>query len=129
MPCDGRPPAAGPLRKPPPAEGGWNAFITGFSGLDLPSPAGDLPLRANGTGPGGWFGGADDPKPEALRDAWFDAPDAAAQKRTSVQIQQEAFSFVPHYPLGFAYAPAAFRKTIIDMLNGFVIFRNVRRAG
>jgi peptide/nickel transport system substrate-binding protein len=116
------------LQKPP-NEGGWNAFITGFSGLDLSSPAGDLPLRGNGKGPGSWFGWADDPRLESLRNAWFDAPDAATQKKIGVQIQQEAFNFVPYLPLGFAYAPTAFRKNITDMLNGFVIFWNVRRNG
>ncbi|HEX2944056.1 MAG TPA: ABC transporter substrate-binding protein, partial [Rhodopila sp.] len=35
------------LRKPP-AEGGWNLFVTGFTGLDLSTPAGNLPLRGNG---------------------------------------------------------------------------------
>ena len=32
----------------PPAEGGWNLFCTGFSGLDFFTPASHLPLRGNG---------------------------------------------------------------------------------
>ena len=42
----------------PPAEGGWNLFCTGFSGLDFFTPASHLPLRGNGKG--AWFGWPDD---------------------------------------------------------------------
>ena len=59
----------------PPAEGGWNLFCTGFSGLDWFTPASHLPLRGNGKS--AWFGWPDDPKMEAMRDAWFNAPDLA----------------------------------------------------
>ncbi len=113
------------LQKPP-AEGGWNMFITGFAGLDLSTPAGDLPLRGNGKG--AWFGWPTNAKMEDLRNAWFEAPDLAAQQHIAAQIQTEAFDFIPYYPLGFAYQPTAFRKDLTDMLDGFVIFWNVRRA-
>ena len=56
----------------PPADGGWNLFCTGFSGLDLVNPGGHIPLRGNGKG--AWIGWPDDPKLEELREAWFDAP-------------------------------------------------------
>ena len=82
----------------PPAEGGWNMFCTGFSGLDFFTPASHLPLRGNGKG--AWFGWPDDPKIEALRDAWFNAPDLAAQKKVGAEIQLQAFENVPYYPLG-----------------------------
>ena len=85
----------------PPAEGGWNLFCTGFSGLDFFTPASHLPLRGNGKG--AWFGWPDDPKIEELRDAWFNAPDLAAQKKIGVEIQLQAFQSVPYYPLGVAH--------------------------
>jgi peptide/nickel transport system substrate-binding protein len=113
------------LQKPP-AEGGWNMFITGFAGLDFSTPAGDLPLRGNGKG--AWFGWPDDPKMEDLRNAWFEAPDLEAQKKIGVEMQAHAFETVPYYPLGFAYQPTAFRKDITNMQDGFVMFWNVRRA-
>ena len=84
----------------PPAEGGWNLFCTGFSGLDFFTPASHLPLRGNGKG--AWFGWPDDPKIEALREAWFNAPDLAAQKKVGEQVQLQAFENVPYYPLGVA---------------------------
>ena len=73
----------------PPAEGGWNLFCTGFSGLDFFTPASHLPLRGNGKG--AWFGWPDDPKIEELRNAWFNAPDLAAQKKIGVEMQTQAF--------------------------------------
>jgi peptide/nickel transport system substrate-binding protein len=110
----------------PPAEGGWNMFCTGFSSLDFFTPASHLPLRGNGKG--AWFGWPDDPKIEALRDAWFAAPDLAAQKKVSEQIQLRAFENVPYYPLGVAQLPTAFRHDITGVPEGFPIFWNVRRT-
>ena len=81
----------------PPADGGWNMFCTGFSGLDFFTPASHLPLRGNGKG--AWFGWPDDPKIEALREAWFNAPDLAAQKKVGADVQLQAFENVPYYPL------------------------------
>jgi peptide/nickel transport system substrate-binding protein len=113
------------LRKPP-AEGGWNMFITGFAGLDFSTPAADLPLRGNGQS--AWFGWPDDPKMEEFRNAWFEAPDLDAQKKIAAEMQAHAFETVPYYPLGFAYQPTAFRKDITHMQDGFVMFWNVRRG-
>ena len=110
----------------PPAEGGWNLFVTGFSGLDFFTPASHLPLRGNGKS--AWFGWPSDPKIEELRTAWFNAPDLDAQKKIGVEIQLEAFQSVPYYPLGIAQLPTAFRKDITGVPEGFPIFWNVRRA-
>ncbi|HUB46073.1 MAG TPA: ABC transporter substrate-binding protein [Acetobacteraceae bacterium] len=110
----------------PPADGGWNLFVTGFSGLDFFIPASHLPLRANGKG--AWFGWPDDPKIEALRTAWFDAPDLDSQKKIGVEIQAEAFETVPYYPLGVAQLPTAFRNDIAGVPEGFPIFWGVHRT-
>ena len=110
----------------PPAEGGWNLFITGFSGLDFFTPASHLPLRGNGKG--AWFGWPDDPKTEALREDWFNAPDAAAQKQSGVELQLRAFETVPYWPIGSGLQATAFRQDITGVPEGFVIFWNVRRS-
>jgi peptide/nickel transport system substrate-binding protein len=110
----------------PPADGGWNLFITGFSGLDWFTPASHLPLRGNGAK--AWFGWPDDPKMEALREAWFNAPDLAAQKKAAVDMQLQAFDNVPFYPLGSSLLPTAYQKDITGVPEGFVIFWNVKRA-
>ena len=110
----------------PPAEGGWNLFITGFSGLDFFTPASHLPLRGNGNA--AWFGWPTDPKMEALREAWFNAPDLAAQKKVAVDMQLQAFDNVPYWSLGSSLQPTAFRQNITGVPEGFVIFWNVRRT-
>lgn len=110
----------------PPAEGGWSLFCTGFSGLDFFTPASDLPLRGNGKD--AWFGWPDDAKMEALREAWFNAPDLAAQKKVGAEMQTQAFQDVPYYPLGMTHQPTAFRNDITGVPEGFVIFWNVRRT-
>jgi peptide/nickel transport system substrate-binding protein len=110
----------------PPADGGWNMFCTGFSGLDFFTPASHLPLRGNGKG--AWFGWPDDSKIETLREAWFNAPDLAAQKKIGEQIQLQAFENVPYYPLGLAQLPTAYLPNITEVPEGFPIFWNVRRA-
>ena len=110
----------------PPEEGGWNLFITGFSGLDFFTPASHLPLRGNGKG--AWFGWPDDPKIEALREDWFNAPDPAAQKKIGVDIQLRAFENVPYWPLGSGEQATAFQHDITGVPEGFVIFWNVRRS-
>jgi peptide/nickel transport system substrate-binding protein len=110
----------------PPAEGGWNLFCTGFSGLDWFTPASHLPLRGNGKN--AWFGWPTLPKLEELREAWFNAEDAAAQRSIGEAMQRQAFEDVPFYPLGVAQTPTAFRQDIVGVPEGFVIFWNVRRA-
>ncbi len=112
--------------KNPPAQGGWNAFCTFFSGSDFFSPATHLPLRGNGDR--AWFGWPTNPKIEALRDQWFDAPDAAVQKRIGAELQAQAFEDVPYLPLGLYYSPSAYRADLTGILRGFPIFWNLRRA-
>ena len=92
-------------------------------GSDFFTPASHLPLRGNGKG--AWFGWPDDPKIEALREAWFNAPDLAAQKKVGAEVQLQAFENVPYYPLGWRSLPTAFRPDITGVPEGFPIFWNV----
>ena len=111
----------------PPDKGGWNVFFTSFTGLDEYTPASHVGLRGNGAS--GWFGWADAPKLEALRDAWFTAPDLAEQKRIGGLIQAQAFVDVPYLPLGEYLQPTAYTKALKGMLTGAPLFWNVERAG
>jgi peptide/nickel transport system substrate-binding protein len=113
-------------KKDPPDKGGWNVFFTYWSGLDNFNPAGDAALRGNGAG--GWFGWPEMPKLETLRNQWFNAPDEAAQKKICGEIQQTVFDDVPFYPLGQLYQPTAYKKNLTGVLDGFVLFWNVKRA-
>ncbi|HEX5325322.1 MAG TPA: ABC transporter substrate-binding protein [Acetobacteraceae bacterium] len=111
----------------PPAQGGWNVFGTYFPGLQFLDPAGDLPLRGNGRQ--AWVGWPNFPDLERLREAWLDAPSAAARRQIGVQMQHQAFLDVPYWPVGLYYQPTAFRATLQGMLQGFPIFWNLRRTG
>ena len=101
-------------------KGGWSVFFTSFFGLDQLTPAGHLGLRGNGTN--GWFGWCESPKLEALRDAWFAAPDLAAQKAVAAEIQQQAFIDVPYVPLGEYSIPTAIRREITGLQKGIPLY-------
>ncbi len=111
--------------KAPVDQGGWSVFFTSFFGLDQFTPATHLGLRGNGEA--GWFGWANSPKLEALRNMWFQAPDLAAQKAIAAQIQEQAYIDVPYLPLGEYYQPTATRKTLTGVLRGLPLFWNVKK--
>jgi peptide/nickel transport system substrate-binding protein len=110
--------------KQPPDKGGWNIFYTYLNGTNNFDPAGHLGIRGNGGD--AWFGWPTAPKLEALRAAWFEAPDQAAQKAICERIQAQFWQDVPYIPLGCLYAPTAHNKGLVGMRNGFVQFYDVR---
>ena len=113
--------------KAPVDKGGWSVFFTSFFGVDQFTPATHLGLRGNGEA--GWFGWCTSPRLEALRDAWFAAPDMAAQKAAAVQIQLQAFQDVPYLPLGEYSQPTAYRKGLTGVLKGLPVMWNVKKDG
>lgn len=113
-------------RKGPVSEGGWSAFMTNWAGTDWLNPAGHIALRGNGEQ--GFAGWATMPRIEELREAWFRAPDLAAQQAICRDIQLEAMREVPYYPTGQYLQPTAFRSNLTGVLEGFATFWNVRRA-
>jgi peptide/nickel transport system substrate-binding protein len=113
-------------RKGPVADGGWSAFVTNWAGGDWLNPAGHIALRGNGEA--GYAGWATMPRMEELRDAWFRAPDEAAQAAICRDMQLEAMNEVPYYPLGQYLQPTAHRTNLTGLLPGFATFWNVRRA-
>ncbi len=100
--------------KEAPEKGGWSAYCTSWVGLSVASPATHLPLRGDGFKSNAWWRPMNEAM-EHLRDAWFDAPDLAAQQKICEDIQRMAFSEVPCIPLGLTFQPTAFR----DTLSGF----------
>ena len=93
----------------PPAEGGWNVLTALFSGMELVTPAGHLLLRGNGRGRLVRLADCA-PKLEALRDAWFDAPDLEAQKRIARDMQVQAFQDLPYIPIGQYFVDSGLPK-------------------
>ncbi len=112
--------------KEPPAKGGWNLFITGWSGLDMTTPITNQVLRANGAK--AWFGWPDLPSVQRLIDAWVDAPDVVAQQRIAAELQREALVQVPYFPTGQYFSRTACRRDITGILQGQFVFWNVRRT-
>jgi peptide/nickel transport system substrate-binding protein len=114
------------VSKKPPSEGGWNALCTTPGAVDFFTPATHYQLRGNGEK--AYFGWPSSLRLEELRDAWFDAPDLAAQKKIAAEMQAQAFVDVPYYPLGLFYNPSVYRRDITDVLHGLPIFWNMRRV-
>jgi peptide/nickel transport system substrate-binding protein len=110
----------------PPDKGGWNIFFTYLTGVNEFSPAAHLGIRANGDK--AWFGWPTDERLEALRQDWFTTSDLAAQQRIAVDVQQEAWRFVPYIPLGQYFQPTAYRRDLSDLRGGFPQFYTVRRS-
>ena len=95
-------------------KGGWSIFHTWLVGPDMVNPAVNFPLR--GTGEKAWFGWPTDAKMEELREAWFNAPDAAASKKAADAVQRHAFEFIPIIPTGQFILPTAFRSNISGLI-------------
>jgi peptide/nickel transport system substrate-binding protein len=90
----------------PAVRAGWGCYGVGWAGLWPSNPGSNVPLSAV----------KPNPKIEALRDAWFDAPDLPAQQSIAAQIQILALQEPPFIPLGQYFIPYAHRKDI----TGFV---------
>ena len=112
--------------KAPPDKGGWNIFFTLAGGIGNILPAASTTIRANGDK--AWFGWPTNPKQQALLDSWFDAPDLAAQQKVCQELQQVFWQDPSWVPLGMFDLPAAFRKDIVDIPEGFPLFYGVKRS-
>jgi peptide/nickel transport system substrate-binding protein len=100
-------------------KGVWNVFCVGWAGLWITNPGSHLPLTGN----------KPNPKMEALKEAWFDAPDLAAQRKVTDEMQRLAFEEPPFIPVGQYFVPQAHRDTITDIVRAPVTaFWNLRKT-
>jgi peptide/nickel transport system substrate-binding protein len=111
--------------KEPVERGGWSAAMTALSGLDMATPAVQSVLRGNGAA--ALYGWPDLPKLEALRDAWFMAPDLAAQQQLAREIQLQAFEDLPYIPAGQFFQTTAYNTRISGVVPGYSVFWNLRK--
>ena len=109
-----------------PDKGGWHITGTFTAGAGLLNPASNNFLR--GSGASAIYGWADIPRLEALRDAWFAAPDEAAQAAVCREMQAVAFETVPYVPTGLTKGRTAHRSDLVDVQQGPPLFYGVRRA-
>lgn len=100
--------------KKPPAEGGWNIFITWGSGEGFDNPIGFVAHTANGEK--GWFGWPKDDMHEKLRDQWAMAATVDERKAIARKLQDNAWNYVPMALLGQWAPPVAMRSN----LKGFI---------
>jgi peptide/nickel transport system substrate-binding protein len=112
--------------KEPIDKGGWNVFYTYLGGFSNISPGPNIAIRGNGTS--AWFGWPTNPKMEALRDAWFDAPNLAAQQKLCRDMQELFWQDPAYVPLGMYDLPNAFHNYLQDIRDGWPQFYGVRRA-
>lgn len=114
------------VKTDPVERGGWSLFHTYWSGLDEWDPAVHAYLRGNGMAAGrGW---PTSPALESLRADWLNAANEQDRKRIARQIQQQAFIDVPFIPLGQIRFPTARRRSVTDVLAGYALFWNLRKA-
>ena len=114
------------VKQDPVDQGGWSVFHTSWGGVDQFNPAVHAFLRGNGKdGIMGWPSSA---RIEELRNAWFRAPDLAAQREVCRQLQLQAFDDVPYIPLGQALGPTAYRAELKGVLSGLPVFWNITRG-
>jgi peptide/nickel transport system substrate-binding protein len=112
--------------KEPPDKGGWNMFITSWSGLDMTTPVTNQTLRSNGAK--AWFGWPDLPPLQTLIEAWLDAPDLPSQQKIAANLQCKALDLVPYVPTGQYFYRTARRHDITGIIPGQFVFWNVQRS-
>jgi peptide/nickel transport system substrate-binding protein len=104
-------------------------FFTNWAGADVINPVANICVGGRGRN-GGWFGWAEDPKVEALRDAFVRASTPEDQKKIAADIQQEVLDQVIYIPLGQYLAPSVWRKSLSGVLDGPAtpIFWNIDKS-
>ncbi|HZP89222.1 MAG TPA: ABC transporter substrate-binding protein [Burkholderiales bacterium] len=106
-------------KKDPPAQGGWNIFMTIWASVDGLNAISMQAVAASCEK--AWFGWPCDAEIEKLRAAFARANDAAARKRLAEQIQVRAMEVVTHVPLGEYNAPVAARKNLKGFVTGYFL--------
>jgi peptide/nickel transport system substrate-binding protein len=101
----------------PTSEGGWNMFFTNWAAADVMNPLVNFSIGGRGKN-GGWFGWADDPTIEKLKDQFARSSTVDEQKKLAAEIQKEAYDQVIYVPLGQFVIPSAWRKSLTGVLDG-----------
>ena len=100
----------------PPADGGWNAFLTFAVAADVLNPISTAVLNASCED--AWFGWPCDEQLEQLRLAFAKETDPVRQTELAQQIQVRALEVGTHAYLGQWYQPMAYRDNISGVVHG-----------
>ncbi len=105
----------------PPSEGGWNIFITWWSGADIFNPITNIGV-SGGCQDRAWFGWPCDEELEHLRHEYALATSSDAQFRIAEQIQKRAYEVVTYVNWGEFNTPFAYRNNLTGFLSSPVPF-------
>lgn len=111
----------------PPADGGWNMFITNWVGADVFNPI--VNNMVGGQGPdGGWFGWAEDAELEEMRLSYARAGSLAEQQEMAEAIQARVYEQGFYAPIGQYFVFTAWSTELEGVLEGPApFFWNIRR--
>ena len=115
-------------KKDPPAQGGWNAFLTSWVAADILNPvsAGFV----NASCDTAMFGWPCDKEMESLRDQYARETSPAKLKAIAEAVQVRETQYPTHVWLGQWYQPAAVRKNVDGMMVAPVtVFWNIEKKG
>jgi peptide/nickel transport system substrate-binding protein len=113
-------------KQDPVAQGGWSIFHTYWSGLDQLDPAVHVSIRGNGKAAArGW---PTSERLESLRNEWLFSASLTDRKRIAAEIQEQVFIDVPYIPLGQILPPTVYRRSVTDVLTGYALFWNLKKA-
>lgn len=98
--------------KSPSAQGGWNAFITGWHLADTVNPLFYAPLTGNGEK--GWFGWTTDEPLEQLKHEFLNAGNEAQRKQLAARIQERVYEAGMLAPIGEYRQLTAVRKGVVS---------------
>jgi peptide/nickel transport system substrate-binding protein len=96
-------------KKAPPAQGGWNMYITSFYGVDNVDPTNKMIRSAGEQAVNGW---STSPAVEAEIAAWYDARNMDEEKLIARRLNKAAFEYVVYAPLGVFLRQFARRKNL-----------------
>jgi peptide/nickel transport system substrate-binding protein len=111
----------------PPEKGGWNMFHTDFPSMAVSSPVTNMALNSR-CDRKNWPGWPCNEKIEQLRDQFVREPDPSKRKAIAVELQKEAFDFVPQGIYGQYLKLTAVRDDLKGVLFSPVpIFWNISK--
>ena len=113
-------------KKDPPAQGGWNLFLTTWGSIDVLDPVSTAFLNTGCEK--ATFGWPCDAEIEKLRDAFAREIDPVQKKEIATAVSKRNAEFVTHVQLGQYIQPSAHRKSVTGLLTpGNVALWNVEK--